>query len=53
MNLTYERVQAHLDRLKPRRMAELIDRVADQAMRDKLSYLDFLDRLLEAEAFRA
>jgi DNA replication protein DnaC len=50
VNLTYERVQAHLDRLKLRRMAELIDPVAEQATRDKLSYLDFLDRLLEAEA---
>ncbi|HEX6509814.1 MAG TPA: IS21-like element helper ATPase IstB [Chloroflexota bacterium] len=31
-------------------MAELIDPVAEQATRDKLSYLDFLDRLLEVEA---
>ena len=50
MSLTYERVQAYLDRLKLHRMAELIDPVAEQAARDKLSYLDFLDRLLEAEA---
>jgi len=50
MNLTYERVQAHLDRLKLRRVAELIDPIAEQATRDKLSYLDFLDRLLDAEA---
>lgn len=50
MNLTYERVQAHLDRLKLRRVAELIDPVAEQATRDKLSYLDFFDRLLDAEA---
>ena len=50
MNITYERVQSHLDRLKLRRMAELIDPVAEQATKDKLSYLDFLDRLLAAEA---
>jgi DNA replication protein DnaC len=50
VNITYERVQAHLDRPKLRRMAELIDPVAEQATKDKLSYLDFLDRLLEAEA---
>jgi len=50
MSLAYERVQSHLDRLKLKRVAELIDPIAEQASKDKLSYLDFLDRLLEAEA---
>ena len=50
MSLAYERVQAHLDRLKLKRVAELLDPIAEQATKDKLSYLDFLDRLLAAEA---
>lgn len=50
MSLAYERVQAHLERLKLKRVAELLDPIAEQATKDKLSYLDFLDRLLAAEA---
>ncbi len=50
MSLTYARVQSHLERLKLKRVAELIDPVAEQASKEKLSYLDFLDRLLDAEA---
>lgn len=50
MSLTYERVAAHLDRLKLKRVAELLDPICEQASRDALSYIDFLDRLLEAEA---
>ena len=49
-SLAYARVQSHLDRLKLKRVAELIDPIAEQASKDKLSYLDFLDRLLEAES---
>lgn len=50
MNLAYERVAAHLERLKLKRVAELLDPVCEQATKDSLSYLDFLDRLLEAES---
>ena len=49
MNLTYERVAAHLDRLKLKRVAELLDPICEQATKDSLSYLEFLERLLEAE----
>lgn len=49
MNLTYERVAAHLDRLKLKRVAELLDPLCEQATKDSLSYLEFLERLLEAE----
>jgi DNA replication protein DnaC len=50
VSLAYERVVAHLDRLKLRRVADLLDPLCEQATKDSLSYLDFLDRLLEAEA---
>ena len=50
MNLAYERVVAHLDRLKLKRVAELLDPICEQATKESLSYVDFLDRLLEAES---
>jgi len=50
LNLGYERVQAHLERLKLKRVAELLDPISEQATKDSLSYVDFLERLLEAEA---
>jgi DNA replication protein DnaC len=50
VKVTYERVAAHLDRLKLKRVAEVLDTVSEQATKESLSYLDFLDRLLEAEA---
>ena len=50
MNLSYERVAAHLERLKLKRVAELLDPICEQATKDSLSYIDFLDRLLEAES---
>lgn len=50
MSLAYERVQTHLERLKLRRMTELLDPIAEQASKESLSYVEFLDRLLEAEA---
>ena len=34
MNLTYERVAAHLDRLKLKRVAELLDPICEQASRE-------------------
>ena len=50
MNLAYERVAAHLDRLKLKRVAELLDPICEQATKDSLSYLDFLERLLPSVA---
>ena len=50
MRVAYERVIAHLDRLKLKRVAEVLDTISEQATKESLSYLDFLDRLLEAEA---
>jgi DNA replication protein DnaC len=47
--LTYARVQDHLGKLKLDRMAAVLDRLAEDAAKDDLSYLTFLDRLLEEE----
>ncbi len=49
MSVTYERVVAHLDRLKLKRVAELLDPICERATKNSLSYLDFLAELLEAE----
>lgn len=50
MSVAYERVVAHLDRLKLKRVADLLDPICEQAAKNSLSYLDFLAELLEAEA---
>jgi DNA replication protein DnaC len=50
VNLAYERVLGHLERLKLKRVSELLDPISEQATKDSLSYIDFLDRLLVAEA---
>jgi DNA replication protein DnaC len=50
VSVAYERVVAHLDRLKLKRVAELLDPVCEQAAKNSLSYIDFLSELLEAEA---
>jgi len=50
LSLAYERVLGHLERLKLKRVSELLDPISEQATKDSLSYVDFLDRLLEAEA---
>jgi DNA replication protein DnaC len=47
--LTCERLQDNLKRLKLIRAAEVLDTVVTQAEEDKSSYLGFLDRLLEEE----
>lgn len=47
--LVEERVRAGLERLRLGRMAEVLDAVCEEASRAEVSYLDFLDRLLEAE----
>jgi DNA replication protein DnaC len=50
VNVAYQRVHMHLERLKLKRVADLLDPISEQATKESLSYLDFLDRLLEAEA---
>jgi DNA replication protein DnaC len=47
--LTYERLQENLQRLKLARIGEVLDAAVRAAEQDKLSYLSFLDRLLEEE----
>ena len=50
MDPTYERIQTHLQRLKLRRIGEVLDMVAEEAAKGEWTYIDFLDRLLCAEA---
>lgn len=50
MSVAYQRVSAHLERLKLKRVAELLDPIAEQSTKESLSYIEFLDRLLEAES---
>lgn len=47
--LVEERVRLGLERLRLRRMGEVLDRICEEASREQTSYLEFLDRLLEAE----
>ena len=47
--LTCERLQENLQRLKLVRAAEVLDAVVSHAEEDKASYLSFLDHLLEEE----
>jgi DNA replication protein DnaC len=47
--LTYERLQDNLKRLKLNRSVEILDVIAKQAEKHKRSYLAFLDHLLEEE----
>ena len=47
--LTYERLQDNLARLKMTRSAEILDAVLLRAEQEKVSYLTFLDGLLEEE----
>lgn len=47
--LTSERLQDNLSRLKLSRTAEVLDTVAEQAKENKISYFAFLDHLLEEE----
>jgi len=48
-DMAYARVQAYFSRLKLTRIPECLDALAEQAAKDHWTYLDFLDRLLEAE----
>ena len=47
--LVEERVRLGLERLSLTRMAEVLDRTCEEASKEDTSYLEFLDRLLEAE----
>lgn len=47
--LVEERVRLGLERLRLKRMAEVLGRVCEDVSRENSSYLDFLDQLLEAE----
>src|SRR5438132_12178252 len=47
--LTYARVHEHLGKLKLERVAAVLDRVAEDAAKGEVSYVEFLDRLLEEE----
>jgi len=47
--LVEERVRLGLERLRLGRMAEVLGTVCEEASRESLSYLDFLDQLLQAE----
>jgi DNA replication protein DnaC len=44
-----ERVRVGLERFRLRRMAEVLNRVCEEASHSQSSYLDFLDQLLQAE----
>lgn len=48
-DVAYPRVQTQLARLKLSRMAECLESIAEDAAKREATYLDFLDRLLEAE----
>ena len=48
-DVVFTRVQETLRRLKLTRMADTLDGFAQDGARAQWSYLDFLDRLLEAE----
>lgn len=47
--LSYERVQNHLSRLKLTRMAEQLDALAQEAAKEDWTYLTFLEQLLDTE----
>jgi len=47
--LSYERVQNHLTRLKLTRMAEQLDALAQEAAKEDWTYLTFLEQLLDTE----
>lgn len=47
--LVEQRVRLGLERLRLGRMAEVLDPVCEEASRENVSYLDFLDQLLQAE----
>jgi DNA replication protein DnaC len=48
-DLTYDRVQGHLQRLKLSRIAEQLDPLTEEAAKEGWTYLAFLERILDAE----
>ena len=48
-DITYDRVQHYLGRLKLNRIAEQLDPLAEQAAKEEWTYLTFLEHILEAE----
>jgi len=48
-NIAYDRVVGYLDRLKLTSIADQLDPLAEQASKQEWTYLEFLDRLLDAE----
>lgn len=48
--LVEERVRAELERLRLTRMSEVLSRVCEESSRSDVSYLDFLDLLLQEES---
>jgi len=47
--LIYERIQSNLKRLRLNQTEEILETVIRNAEEEKISYLAFLDRLLEEE----
>jgi DNA replication protein DnaC len=48
-DIAYDRVQGYLNRLKLASVADQLDPLAEQAAKEEWTYLEFLDRLLDAE----
>ena len=48
-DITYDRVQHYLGRLKLNRIAEQLDPLAEQAAKEEWTYLTFLEHILDAE----
>lgn len=53
MNLQMERISGYAEALGLSRIPEMLDSVAEEAAKAELSYTDFLEKLLEAEAAAA
>jgi DNA replication protein DnaC len=47
--VVYDRVQSHLARLRLNRLPDCLDRIAEEAIKQGATYIEFLDRLLAAE----
>lgn len=48
-DLTYQRLQTALQRLKLTRVPDCLDRLAEVAAKEQWTYVEFLERLLETE----
>ncbi len=47
MSLQMERLKGHMERLKLTHSLGVVESVAEEAAGEKVSYLDFLEKLLE------